>query len=38
MAERATVLGARRGSPVLTPAPSRGAEGPQVRAFPNVAA
>jgi transcriptional regulator with XRE-family HTH domain len=38
MAERAMVLGARRGSPVLTPAPSRGPEGPQVRALPNVAA
>ncbi|HEX8095972.1 helix-turn-helix domain-containing protein [Jatrophihabitans sp.] len=38
MAERAMVLGARRGSPVLTPAPSRGTEGPQVRALPNVAA
>lgn len=37
MAERAAVLGARRG-PVLTPAPSIGADGPQVRAFPNVAA
>jgi transcriptional regulator with XRE-family HTH domain len=38
MAERAMVLGARPGSPVLTPAPSRGADGPQVRSFPHVAA
>jgi transcriptional regulator with XRE-family HTH domain len=37
-AERATVLGARRGGAVLTPAPARGADGPQVRALPNVAA
>ena len=38
VAERASVLGARRGSPVLTPAPPRGVDGPQVRALPNVAA
>ena len=37
MAERAMVLGSRRGSPVLTPAP-RGADGPQVRSLPTVAA
>src|SRR3954463_4450445 len=38
MAERAMVLGARRGAPLLTPAPSRGPEGPQVRTLPHVAA
>jgi transcriptional regulator with XRE-family HTH domain len=38
IAERATVLGVRRGSPVLTPAPPLGSEGPQVRSLPNVAA
>lgn len=38
MAERAMVLGARRGSPVLTPAPRGAAEGPQVRSLPHVAA
>jgi transcriptional regulator with XRE-family HTH domain len=38
MNERAMVLGARRGSPVLTPAPPRGTDGPKVRALPNVAA
>jgi transcriptional regulator with XRE-family HTH domain len=38
VAERAMVLGARRGSPLLTPAPSRGSEGPQVRSLPHVAA
>ena len=38
MAERAAVLGARRGAPVLTPASSIGADGPKVRSFPNVAA
>jgi transcriptional regulator with XRE-family HTH domain len=35
-AERATVLGSRRGAPVLTPA--IGTDGPQVRSLPNVAA
>ncbi|MDQ2836527.1 MAG: helix-turn-helix domain-containing protein [Actinomycetota bacterium] len=38
MAGRSSVLGARRGSPVLAPAPPMASEGPQVRAFPNVAA
>jgi transcriptional regulator with XRE-family HTH domain len=38
VAERAMVLGARRGSPLLTSAPSRGGEGPQVRSMPHVAA
>lgn len=38
VAERAAVLGARRGAPVLTPGPGMAPDGPQVRAFPNVAA
>jgi transcriptional regulator with XRE-family HTH domain len=38
LAEHAAVLSARRSGPVLTPAPQIGAEGPQVRALPNVAA
>ena len=38
VAERAAVLGARRGSPLLTATPPRSVEGPQVRALPNVAA
>jgi len=38
MAERAAVVGARRGAPVLAPAPRLGPDGPQVRALPNVAA
>lgn len=36
MAERATVLGSRRGAPVL--APTIGSDGPKVRSLPNVAA
>jgi len=38
VAERAMILGARTGGPVLTPAPRRDSDGPQVRALPNVAA
>jgi transcriptional regulator with XRE-family HTH domain len=38
MADRAMVIGARTGGPVLTPGPQRDADGPQVRSFPNVAA
>jgi XRE family transcriptional regulator, stress-response regulator len=38
MTERSMVLGARRGSPVLTPGASRGVDGPKVRSLPNVAA
>jgi len=38
LAERALVIGARPDAPVLTPAPRTGTEGPQVRAFPNIAA
>jgi len=38
VAERAAVLGARLGSPLLTATPPRTVEGPQVRALPNVAA
>jgi len=38
VAERAMVLGARTGGPIFTPAPRRDADGPQVRALPNVAA
>jgi transcriptional regulator with XRE-family HTH domain len=37
-AERAMVLGARSGGPVLTSAPHLEPEGPQVRVFPHVAA
>jgi transcriptional regulator with XRE-family HTH domain len=38
MSERAMILGSRTGGPVLTPAPHRDADGPQVRVLPNVAA
>jgi transcriptional regulator with XRE-family HTH domain len=38
VAERATILGARAGGPVLTPAPRGNTDGPKVRAYPNVAA
>jgi len=38
MADRTMAIGSRPGSPVLTPTPQRDNDGPQVRAFPNVAA
>jgi transcriptional regulator with XRE-family HTH domain len=38
VAERAMILGARAGGPVLTPAPRGNTDGPKVRAYPNVAA
>ncbi|MGX7679920.1 helix-turn-helix domain-containing protein [Jatrophihabitans sp. DSM 45814] len=38
MADRAMMIGSRNGGPVLAPAPPLDVDGPQVRAYPTVAA